>query len=655
MSITNYIKTFLVALIFFAGFSSNSIAQWINDPSSNTKLVIDPVDPINISAIRDLNGGAYVYWQDKKNNAQSDIYFIHFNKNGEVSFRTDGKAVSTNVSTKENPIVVIEPSGNSIVIWKDSENKKRSELFVQKLSPNGLRLWNTTGLQITNLKSEIIDYSLKADKKGFAFISYIIKTANPSQKYYVKYQKINPNGRMLSDSSKGFIHNSNSMISETQIIPDNKGGSFIFWIENVNQKSLIHGQYVDSAGSKKWGSKPIVISKANTSVINYSIGKMGNSVYAAITYQGTKKIVYQQLITDKGKQLWGTDGKLLTDQKGSQTNPKFVFIDSSVVVSWTNEFEKHKDIFIQRFDFKGKSLWGSNGKRIINIKGDQFGQRIVYDQKGGVIIAWIDKRENNSVANLFVQKVDLKGNFVWDSTGVTLASSKNEQKSYLNLIPDESGGAIAIFRGSIGGKNNIYGQKIFSTGTYASQILGFSSEVVDDSVKIFWYAANETDGTSYIIQRTDKEIESESNWKAIGTLKKENKKQSNYYEFHDYPEISGSIFYRVVQKDNDKQIQISSANKVDYFRDVESVILGQNSPNPFSGSTTINFYLPEEDDVTLEFFSSNIETVKKIENEKYPAGKNSFVFNANGLKPGIYFYRLKVNDFVDVKKMVISE
>jgi len=93
---------------------------------------------------------------------------------------------------------------------------------------------------------------------------------------------------------------------------------------------------------------------------------------------------------------------------------------------------------------------------------------------------------------------------------------------------------------------------------------------------------------------------------------------------------------------------------VDYFRNVESIILGQNSPNPFTGTTTITFYLPEEEKVTLEIFNSSIETVQKIENKTYPAGKNSYVFNANGLKPGVYFYRLKVADFVDVKKMVVA-
>lgn len=650
-----HIKTLLVGFILFLLLYDNAFTQWVNDPSSNTKLVIDPVDPINISALKDFNGGAYVFWEDKKGSPGSDIYFIHFNKNGDVSFRADGKAVSTRSGVKENPIAYVEPSGNSIVLWKGSEKKKNPELYIQKLSKNGLRLWQNEGIQLTDSRIEKVDYSLRADKRGFAHISYITKNSLSSNKFFVRYQTLSPAGKYLSDSLKGNLYSSNNTISETEIVPDGKCGSFVFWLENQNQKTLLCGQYVDSTGSRKWGTKPLMISKTNSNVISYSVGKLGNSIYVAITYQGNNKIVYQNLISDKGKLLWGNEGKLLTYQKGSQTNPQFAFVDSSVVVSWTNEFEKAKDVYIQKFDIQGNHLWGNNGKRIMDIKGNQFGQRIVYDQKNGVVLAWFDKRENSADANLYIQKVDLKGRFVWDSSAVMISSSKNTQKSYLNLIPDGDGGAIAIFKASSNKRNDIYGQKIFSTGTYASQILGFTAQVISDSVKIFWYAANEMEGTTYSIYRSGLENPQESDWIIAGSLRKLNKTDTNYYEFYDWPDINGSIYYRIEQKTDKTRNQYSGIEKVDYFRDVESIVLGQNSPNPFSDATTISFYLPEEDEITFEFFNSNIETVKKIEDVDYPAGKNEIVFTAEELPPGIYFYRLKVGKFVDVKKMIITE
>ncbi len=62
----------------------------------------------------------------------SDIYFMHIDENGEVSFRADGKTISTRKGTKKNPISVLDPAGNSIVIWEGFD-KNKPELFLQKL------------------------------------------------------------------------------------------------------------------------------------------------------------------------------------------------------------------------------------------------------------------------------------------------------------------------------------------------------------------------------------------------------------------------------------------------------------------------------------------------------------------------------------------
>ena len=648
----NIIKLlFVVVSVFF--LFRNTSAQWVNDPTSNTKLVIDPVDPVNISALSDFDGGAYVFWEDKKGNLKKDIYFIRFDKHGDVSFRGDGKAISTRMGLKENPIAVVGPFGNAYVLWKGKE-KNISELYIQKLSKAGLRLWKNEGVQLTDTRLEKTDYSIHIDRRSIIHVSYILKSNTSPAKYSVKYQSLDPNAKFLSDSLKGNLYNSGNTITETEIIPDNKGGKYIFWLETQKNKTLLRAQYVDSTGSKRWGSKPLTISKENNSVISYTVGILGNSVYTAYTYQGSNKIIYQNLISPKGKLLWGNDGKLLTYQKGSQTNPQFAFIDSTVVVSWTNEFEKIKDVFIQRFDLNGKRLWGNNGKRIINIKGNQFGQRIVHNKKGNIILAWIDKKPNSSANSLFIQKLDAKGNLLWDSLGVIISSSKEAEKSYLNLIADGEGGAIAVFKGTANRKNEIYGQKIFSTGTYASQVLGFNAELINDSVKVYWYAANESDGTRYDIYRSTSEEADKDNWKLIASLMKENKSSDNYYEFYDWPDLSGTLYYRIAQIINNVEPHYSSIEKIDYFRDSETIILGQNSPNPFSGSTTISFYLPESEEVSFEVFNSNIETVKKIEETEYKAGKNEIVFNANGLTAGVYFYRIKVGKFVDVKKMIIT-
>jgi hypothetical protein len=81
--------------------------------------------------------------------------------------------------------------------------------------------------------------------------------------------------------------------------------------------------------------------------------------------------------------------------------------------------------------------------------------------------------------------------------------------------------------------------------------------------------------------------------------------------------------------------------------------LTQNYPNPFNPTTQIEFSLPQPGFVNLKVFSllgKKIETL--INNEYMNEEIHKVNFNPSGLNSGVYIYRLDINGFVDVKKMV---
>ncbi len=85
--------------------------------------------------------------------------------------------------------------------------------------------------------------------------------------------------------------------------------------------------------------------------------------------------------------------------------------------------------------------------------------------------------------------------------------------------------------------------------------------------------------------------------------------------------------------------------------------LSQNYPNPFNPTTTIRYYLPKREKVTLEIFNLLGEQVKVLANEEQPAGEHALTWNGTDergkvLPSGIYFYRLKGQDFSETKKML---
>jgi hypothetical protein len=81
--------------------------------------------------------------------------------------------------------------------------------------------------------------------------------------------------------------------------------------------------------------------------------------------------------------------------------------------------------------------------------------------------------------------------------------------------------------------------------------------------------------------------------------------------------------------------------------------LSQNYPNPFNPITKINFAIPKSGMVSLKVYDMLGKEVAALVNEVMNNGSYSFNFNASSLSSGIYFYKISVNDFNDVKKMML--
>jgi hypothetical protein len=90
----------------------------------------------------------------------------------------------------------------------------------------------------------------------------------------------------------------------------------------------------------------------------------------------------------------------------------------------------------------------------------------------------------------------------------------------------------------------------------------------------------------------------------------------------------------------------------------EQYYLGNNYPNPFNPSTTIEFGLPEQSQVTLSVFNILGQKVLEMRDRSLAAGVHSTTFNASQLGSGVYFYSIHATGnsgrtFVEFKKMTL--
>ena len=83
--------------------------------------------------------------------------------------------------------------------------------------------------------------------------------------------------------------------------------------------------------------------------------------------------------------------------------------------------------------------------------------------------------------------------------------------------------------------------------------------------------------------------------------------------------------------------------------------LKQNYPNPFNPSTKINFSIPKDAFTTLKVYDIVGREVATLVSQRLTGGNYDVEFNGSNFASGVYFYQLVSNDFVSVKKMILTK
>jgi hypothetical protein len=109
-------------------------------------------------------------------------------------------------------------------------------------------------------------------------------------------------------------------------------------------------------------------------------------------------------------------------------------------------------------------------------------------------------------------------------------------------------------------------------------------------------------------------------------------------------------------KSNLKSAEIGNATDVDNFTNtINSATLFENSPNPFTVNTEIQFFIPEES-LSARLIVHDLQGIEIKSMQIYDTGNSSITINGSELKPGMYLYTLLVdNDIIDTKRMLLTK
>jgi Secretion system C-terminal sorting domain len=262
-----------------------------------------------------------------------------------------------------------------------------------------------------------------------------------------------------------------------RLASDQNHGAILVWQDRRDGSAdQLYIQRINYAGIPQWGDNGIRLSESGGYQYYPQIICDGTGG-AFITWQdnrsGMDYDIYIQRIDKNGGSLWGTYGIRVCGESGHQYNPQITSdCLGGVIVTWQDRRYGQFDIYAQRYDSTGRAFWPYNGQVVCNEVSNQVDPKIIYDTKGGAIITWADYRAESGTTDIYAQRILSNGQAAWTSNGLPICTASNLQYN-AQIIPDTNGGAIIAWQDRRNTNyDNIYAQRIDSYGSIKWQYNG---------------------------------------------------------------------------------------------------------------------------------------------------------------------------------------
>jgi hypothetical protein len=243
---------------------------------------------------------------------------------------------------------------------------------------------------------------------------------------------------------------------------------------------------------------------------------------------------------------------------------------------------------------------------------------------------------NVTLLNSFVPAVD-------DNYQILTCSTRSGTFSTLNLpaLPSDRFWSVEYAAGDVTLK--------VKAASLPVELTRFNAEKLQNSVKLTWETASETNSKGFEVQR---QLENGA-WEPIGFVASAGSGvRQRQYEFFDKPAVKGNLYYRLRQLDNDEAETLSSIRHV-FFTPLTFQKTAKAYPNPFRGEL-LTVELPEAINGDFNYqLMSDAGNVMKMDRLSLNGQTDKIEILTGHLSPGIYTLLLEAGETREVFRLVV--
>lgn len=318
-------------------------------------ICTNPADQSTQAILSDGKGGAVVVWQDARRSSEfQDLYIQRINSDGKPMWEQDGVPVFPSESLQSNPKLVADGLDGFYVVWWDVIRKDTWHIMTYRFGFDGKPLWNAPCLITPEDGMQGEPRVLSDGKDGIIVVWQIYKNFINDQLYA---QRISPDGKKLWQDTGVPVCTSDGIQKNAAIVNDGENGIIAVWRDERDIYGDLYMQRIRSDGTLVWKENGIPLCIAGGHQDKPAIVQTAENQFfvAWIDYRddfGEKSVdaIYCQKIDIDGNLLWEKDGVPISTSEGEHHPPFVVPVgNGQCAVVWSNNQRDSGDIFLKRF------------------------------------------------------------------------------------------------------------------------------------------------------------------------------------------------------------------------------------------------------------------------------------------------------------------
>jgi len=434
---------------------SSSRAQWVRGGTPVCDLTGRETDPC---IVNDGDGGAIIVWRDRRHE-NIDIYAQRVTADGRLAWTTNGIPVSMAIGRKSEVKVVSDGAGGAIVVWTD--RRVEWDIFAQRVRSDGEIAWALDGVPVCMAGDEQESHSITTDGSGGAIVSWVDLRFGWDE-YCMYAQRIDSAGSPLWDGDGVQIHKSTKGLGHPQMVPDGEDGVIITWSEMWGNEAAQYAQRINGFGDRMWEGSGALLSgpQAHRSAAWIVQDGAGGAIFTWWDERGDYRGIFAQRMDGEGRVQWRKNDAVVCVGPGNQMYPRLIRDDrGGAILVWHDGRNSSWDIYAQRLDGRGRIEWNRGGVPVCTADGHQRHPRIVPDGTGGAYILWSDERNGTGNSDIYGQRIDADGKSLWRENGEPLITEPGDQ-FFPEAVSDGEHGVILTWTDGRPGAGGIYALRL---------------------------------------------------------------------------------------------------------------------------------------------------------------------------------------------------